>query len=103
MAASLLILRPRLLAGAVLLRAMVPFEPSASSAPDLSEKPVYLAAGRSDPIIPPENSEGLAELLRAVGAEVTLDWQPGGHGIGPAEVASARKWLTQKAAVGTAR
>ena len=90
-AASLLLLHPDLLAGAVLLRAMAPFEPEMS--PDLSGTPVYLAAGRSDQMVPPENTERLAELLKAAGAEVTLDWQPGGHGIGRTEIEAARSWL----------
>jgi len=90
-AASLLLLHPGLLAGAVLLRAMTPFE--LETLPDLTETPVYLAAGRSDQMIPPESTERLAELLREAGAEVTLDWQPGGHGIGRAEVEAARAWL----------
>ncbi len=90
-AASLLLLHPELLAGAVLLRAMTPFE--LETLPDLSGTPVYLAAGRSDQMIPPESTEHLAELLRGAGAEVTLDWQPGGHGIGRAEVEAARAWL----------
>lgn len=90
-AASLLLLHPGLLAGAILLRAMVPFEPEVP--PDLSGTPVYLAAGRSDQMVPAENTERLAELLRGAGAEVTLDWQPGGHGIGRAEVEAARDWL----------
>ena len=91
-AASLLLLHPGLLAGAVLLRAMVPFEPE--TPPDLSGTPVYLAAGRSDQMVPPENTERLARLLREAGAEVTLDWQPGGHSIGRAEVEAARDWLS---------
>lgn len=91
-AASLLLSRPGLLAGAVLLRAMVPFEPE--STPDLSGVPVYLAAGRRDGMIPQESTERLAEILRDSGADLTLDWQPGGHGIGPAEVEAARRWLT---------
>jgi len=90
-AASLLLLHPGLLAGAVLLRAMTPFEPE--TPPDLSGKPVYLAAGRSDQIVPPEDTERLAELLREAGAEVRLDWQPGGHGIGRAEVEAAQSWF----------
>jgi phospholipase/carboxylesterase len=90
-AASLLLTYPRLLAGAILLRAMMPFEPE--RAPDLSGTPVYLAAGRSDQMVPPENTERLAQLLREAGADVTLDWQPGGHGIGPEEVQAARNWL----------
>ncbi len=93
-AASLLLTYPRLLAGAILLRAMVPFEPE--RAPDLSGTPVYLAAGRSDQMVPPENTERLAQLLREAGADVTLDWQPGGHGIGPEEVQAARNWLADK-------
>ena len=90
-AASLLLLHPNLLAGAVLLRAMVPFEHEMP--PDLSGTPVYLAAGRSDQMIPPESTERLAELLQEAGAEVTLDWQPGGHSIGRDEIEGARAWL----------
>ena len=90
-AASLLLLHPELLAGAVLLRVMTPFEPE--TPPDLSGKPVYLAAGRSDQIVPPEDTERLAEMLREAGAEVRLDWQPGGHGIGRAEVEAAQSWF----------
>jgi len=90
-AASLLLLHPDLLAGAVLLRAMAPFEPEMS--PDLSGTPVYLAAGRSDQMVPPESTERLAELLKAAGAEVSLDRQPGGHGIGRTEIEAARSWL----------
>jgi predicted esterase len=93
-AASLLLTYPRLLAGAILLRAMVPFEPERM--PDLSGTPVYLAAGRSDQMVPPENTERLAQLLREAGADVTLDWQPGGHGIGPEEVQAARNWLEDR-------
>src|SRR5918997_345767 len=90
-AASLLLLHPDLLAGAVLLRAMAPFE--LETLPDLSGTPVYLAAGRSDQMIPPQSTERLAEFLREAGAKVTLDWQPGGHGIGRAEIEGARAWL----------
>ena len=91
-ATSLLLLHPGLLAGAVLLRAMVPFEPETS--PDLQSTRVYLAAGRSDQMIPPESTERLAQLLREAGAEVTLYWQPGGHGIGRDEIEAARDWLS---------
>lgn len=93
-AASLLLTYPQLLAGAILLRAMTPFEPEAT--PDLSGKPVYLAAGRSDQMVPAENTERLADLLQEAGADVTLDWQPGGHGIGPAEIQAARAWLSTR-------
>ena len=93
-AASLLLTYPRLLAGAILLRAMVPFEPE--RVPALSGTPVYLAAGRSDQMVPPENTERLAQVLREAGADVTLDWQPGGHGIGPDEIQAARNWFADR-------
>jgi predicted esterase len=96
-AASLLLTYPRLLAGAILLRAMVPFEPDGM--PDLSGIPVYLAAGRSDQMVPPANTERLAQVLREAGADVTLEWQPGGHGIGPDEIQAARNWLKDKISV----
>jgi phospholipase/carboxylesterase len=92
-AASLLLLYPGLLTGAVLLRAMVPFEPEAM--PDLSGTPVYLAAGHSDQMVPPENTERLAELLRDAGAEVDLNWQPRGHALGSDEIETARDWLAE--------
>jgi phospholipase/carboxylesterase len=90
-AASLLLRHPGLLAGAILLRAMVPFEPPAPV--DLAGTRVFLAAGRADPIVPPENTERLATLLESAGADVTLVWQPGGHSITPDDVELATRWL----------
>ncbi|MBV9452623.1 MAG: alpha/beta hydrolase [Rubrobacter sp.] len=95
-AGSLLLLYPSLLAGSVLLRAMVPFEPA--EVPDLSGTSVYLAAGRSDEIVPQENTERLAELLQEAGATVELDWQPRGHDLGPDEIKAARDWLAEATA-----
>jgi phospholipase/carboxylesterase len=90
-AASLLLRRPGLLAGGVLFRAMVPFEPRAL--PELGGVPVLLGAGRADPIVPAHNTERLAELLREAGAKVTLDWRPGGHNLSQPEVEDAARWL----------
>ena len=90
-AASALLLHPSLLAGAVLLRAMVPFEPSTPV--QLPGTPVYLGAGRFDPIIPAANSARLAELLEASGARATVEWQPTGHQLVPGEPERVRAWL----------
>jgi predicted esterase len=90
-AASVLLLRPRTLAGAVLFRPMVPFVPAAL--PDLSGKPIFLAAGRHDPIVPSDNTEQLAALLRLSGADVTLRWHAGSHALGGEEIEAARAWL----------
>jgi predicted esterase len=99
-AASAMLLHPGALAGGVLFRAMVPFEPEAPV--DLAGVPVLLGAGRADPIVPPENTERLADILRSSGARVTLDWRPGGHALGRAEVDDAAAWLAREFPVGVA-
>jgi phospholipase/carboxylesterase len=91
-AASLMLLHPGLLRAAVLFRAMVPFEPEA--VPDLSGMPVFLAAGRMDRMIPPENTERLAEVLREAGADLDLRWRNTGHPLTYEEVAEAKQWLS---------
>lgn len=90
-AASLLLLRPRLLRGAVLFRPMPPLEPE--TRPDLSSVAVFAAAGRLDTMVRAEETERLVALLRDAGADVTLHWQDGGHGISVDEVELARRWL----------
>lgn len=90
-AASLLLSQPDVLAGAVLLRAMVPFEPAETR--PLGGRPVLLSAGRRDAMVPPALTTRLAELLRAAGADVTLWWEDTGHGLGRAEIDRAGEWL----------
>jgi predicted esterase/catechol 2,3-dioxygenase-like lactoylglutathione lyase family enzyme len=97
-AASLLLRRPGLLRAAVLLSPMVPFEPDPM--PDLAGAPVFIGAGRADPIAPPAESERLAALLRRAGASVTLHWEGGGHSISDGEVAAARTWIERVLATG---
>jgi len=93
-AASMLLLRPPVLAGAVLFRAMVPLVPE--TMPQLQGRPVFLAAGRQDPIVSPDETERLRRLLVQAGAEVTLHWEPAGHGLTPADIAAARPWLEER-------
>jgi predicted esterase len=57
--------------------------------------PVFLAGGRSDAMIPPENTAQLARLLETAGAAVSLHWSPGGHQLNAAEVEEARRWLAR--------
>jgi phospholipase/carboxylesterase/glyoxalase family protein len=92
-AAALLLLHPATLRSAVLFHAMVPLEPE--RLPDLRGKRVFLAAGKADRLIPPRESERLASLLEGAGAAVTLFWQPGGHGLSPAEIEAAEEWLRE--------
>lgn len=90
-AASTLLLRPEALGGAVLLRPMVPFEPDAL--PDLTGVPVLIASGRTDPMVRHDQSERLSTLLTEAGAEVTVHWSPGGHGLDQGDLAAVRAWM----------
>jgi predicted esterase len=89
-AASLMLLRPEVLAGAILLRPMIPLTPERT--PDLTGVRVFAAAGSHDPIVRPEETERLAGMLRAAGAEVELHWSPGGHELSEEELEKARRW-----------
>ena len=91
-AASVLLDEPGVIRRAVLFRAMLPRE---VERPRSSGARVYLGAGRRDPIVPVASVERLATLLRAGGAEVTLDWREAGHGLTPEDVKQAKRWLTQ--------
>lgn len=90
-AAALLLVHPDVLAGAVLLRAMVPL--AVPPAADLAGKPVLILSGAMDPIIPTENAERLAAMLREAGATVEHRVLPAGHGLGQADITLARDWL----------
>lgn len=90
-AASMLVLRPGVLAGAILFRAMVPLEPPHPPGP--LEAPVLILAGRHDAMIPSESTQRLAALLGRDGGDVTLEWQNAGHGIGPEDFKLAGAWL----------
>lgn len=93
-AASMLLLRPDVLAGAVLFRAMVPLVPEVM--PDLGGRPVLLAVGRRDPIALPEQAEQLRRLLAQAGAIVTLHWEDTGHRLTAGDIATAHAWLRER-------
>ncbi|MEO6245934.1 MAG: alpha/beta hydrolase [Opitutaceae bacterium] len=93
-AATLLILRPETLGGAVLLRAMVVLNQAAVPG-SLDGKRVLLCHGAHDPIVPPDHPVRLAELLRAGGAAATVQSIPASHALTPQDVAHAQAWLAQ--------
>jgi phospholipase/carboxylesterase len=90
-AASTILLHPGLVRAAVLFRAMVPFEPDLT--PDLSGMPVFIAAGRMDRMIPPDNTQRLADILLEAGADVDLRWRDTGHPLTYEDVGEAKAWL----------
>lgn len=90
-AASMLFSYPDAFNKAILFRAMVPFE--METLPDLSGKAVFISAGRQDPLIPADQTEVLATMLRDAGADVTLEWLAPGHGLVREDVERAKAWL----------
>ncbi|MDP8983426.1 MAG: alpha/beta hydrolase [Acidobacteriota bacterium] len=90
-AASLMLLRPEVLEAAVLLRPMIPLTPE--HPPDLAGVRVFAGGGLQDPIVRPEETEGLAEMLRNAGAEVEVHWSRGGHELSAEELEKAREWV----------
>jgi phospholipase/carboxylesterase len=70
---------------------MVPFEPEAP--PDLSGMPVFVAAGRMDRMIAPDNTQRLVDILTEAGADVDLRWRNVGHPLTYEEVVEAKEWI----------
>ncbi len=90
-AASVRLSRPGVLAGAVLLRPMVPVEPA--ELPDLNGVSLLIAAGEQDPLVPAAQTRRLAELPLGGGAAVTVATQPAGHGLVPGDGSTAAEWV----------
>jgi len=94
-AASLLLLRPESLAGAVLLRPMVVLTPA--HVPDLHGKRILISSGDHDPIVPPDHPTRLAETFRSAGAAVDLRTHPAGHNLTAADFEAAQEHFTSRA------
>jgi phospholipase/carboxylesterase len=94
-AAGTLMLRPQTLAGAVLLRPMVPLIPD--PLPKLAGIPVLIGAGEIDPIVPPNQTRALADLLTQCGVIVEVFSQRVGHQITQDDIETARDWLSKNA------
>lgn len=90
-ATSMLLHRSEVLGAAILFRPMEPIAPQ--PLPDLTGIPIFIAAGRSDSIIRPEDTQRLVKLLQDAGSDVTLHWQDGGHALSEEDVQAARKWI----------
>jgi len=89
-----LLKEPGALAGAILLRAMLPFDPR--PLPDLSSIPVLLIAAHDDELIPVERAGLLATLLGEAGADVTYEVLRTGHGLTGDDVKLASEWLAAR-------
>ena len=89
-AASALLTEAGVFSHAVLLRAMVPFEPK--HFPKLDGTPVLIAAGEWDPIATPEQARRLQALLTSAGAAPTLSFFDAGHELTRGDISAAADW-----------
>ncbi len=89
-AASLILRFPEELAGAALMRGMVPFVPKAV---DIQRRSVLLLGGVDDPIVGTDEVAELANIFRAANAEVTLHWETAGHTLSQGDVLMAFDWM----------
>ena len=90
-AAAMLHLKPRALAGAILFRAMMPLRTGAEHA--LNGMPVLLLSGAMDPIAPAASTAALVTSLQGAGAAVMHRTLPVGHELSQADIGAARSWL----------
>ncbi len=95
-AAAVLVLRPEALAGAVLLRPMMPLKNV--SPPDLAGKPILLVSGLADPIAPARSVEPLRSALADAGAAVEHRVLPTGHALTRDDLEVTRHWLDGRSA-----
>jgi phospholipase/carboxylesterase len=90
---SMILRDPKLLGGAILMRAMLPFDPR--PIPDLAGIPILVLAGSNDPLIPVDQAALLAALLGEAGADVTYEVVYGGHGLTADDLSLAGSWLAK--------
>jgi predicted esterase len=90
-AAGILLLRPAVLAGAVLLRTTLPIEPA--RIPDLGGKPVFVSSGEKDEMVPIDGARKLSSVLIKAGADVTHNWENVGHRLTAGEIPKIKRWM----------
>lgn len=91
---SLLLSDPALLAGAILIRPMMPFDPR--PLPDLRGLPVLILSGTGDHLIPRDQPGLLAALLGEAGADATYEMLPAGHALTAQDMVLAESWLASR-------
>ncbi|WP_175989157.1 alpha/beta hydrolase [Bacillus sp. Marseille-Q1617] len=90
-AASLIYHHKHSLRGGILFHAMVPRR--GVVLPELSGSPVFIGAGKRDPLIPMAETQELVDNLIDAQSPVTEYWTDGGHELRREEVDAAKEWF----------
>lgn len=78
------------LKGGILHHPMVPRR--GVELPSLKEIPVFITAGKNDPICPPEETNEFQLLLEKANADVRVHWESNGHQLTYSELDAAAEW-----------
>ncbi|EUJ37313.1 alpha/beta hydrolase [Brochothrix thermosphacta] len=92
-AGSLLLNYGNIYQGAALLHPMVPMRQA--SYPSLNQTPIFISAGRNDPICAMPETDELIEILEEAGSTVSSFWHDFGHRLTAEEVAATKQWYQQ--------
>lgn len=93
-ALSVVLERPQLGSGVLVLSGVPPRGQPPSAPGALRGFPAFVAHGTDDPLIPVEIGRATRDLLVQLGAAVTWREYPMGHMVVPAELSDARAWLS---------
>jgi predicted esterase len=93
LAAAIMLLHARVLAGGLLLRPRTIVEPV--ELPDLNGTPVLVIAGQQDDKLPAGAGAHLARLLGRAGAAVEMAMLDAGHELTPQDFSLGKSWFTK--------
>ena len=93
-AASLLFHYRDVMKGVILHHPMVPIR--GLNLPAMTNLPIFIGAGKNDPICSSNETEELVELLQNAGADVLVHWEQNGHQLTQTEIETASSWFSQK-------
>ncbi len=89
--ASVAMAEPGIVDDLILMHPLVPWAPKPQ--PGLKGRRVLITAGQRDPICPAPLTQALADWFGAQGAEVALEWHPGGHEITRGELMAMQRFV----------
>ncbi|MFN3662066.1 alpha/beta hydrolase [Yoonia sp.] len=90
--ASVAMMQGDLVDDLILMHPLIPFTPTPQRC--LKGRRALITAGENDPICPPDLTQQLVTYLTEQGADVTMHWHSGGHGIAQSEIAAVQQFLS---------
>ncbi len=90
MAWSTLLRHPSTMSELVLFRPMITLT---EETPSLTGKRIFVSAGVNDLMVGEAGTLALVDQMKELGADVTLNWHPGGHELARPELEAAAAWL----------